>query len=153
VWTVASPGTDALPQSGWRETEGGIEVTMVGLPGPAEVGRNDGPHDNALVVTFTLEGQPQALTVTEPTVMLQSDREGAELLAHPVNIDLMVTAAEMTGEDLALAGDLLATLTPGGLENLTIESEDAVLIDTNFQATLVRTDDAGEGRDAGGGGD
>jgi hypothetical protein len=138
VWTVGSPDGADLPASGWRETENGIEVTLVGLPGPAEVGRNGGPYDNALVVSFTLEGQPQELAVREPSVMLRTG-EGPELLARPINIDLSVTAVEITGEDMALAGDLVATLTPGGQGDLTIESEDAVLIDGNFQATLVRT--------------
>lgn len=142
VWTVGSPEGDDLPASGWRETEDGIEVTLVGLPGPAEVGRDDGPYDNALVVTFTLEGQPQELAVREPSVMLGTG-EGPALLAQPVNIDLSVTAVELTGDDMAIAGDLVATVTPGGQGNLTIRSEDAVLIDGNFQATLVRTDSEG----------
>jgi hypothetical protein len=93
-------------------------------------------------VTFTLEGQPQELAVRESSVMLRTGN-GPELLARPVNIDLSVTAVEVTGDDMAIAGDLVAKVTPGGQGNLTIQSEDAVLIDGNFQATLVRTDSEG----------
>lgn len=140
VWTIGSPDTDSIPQSGWRDVEGGVDVTMVGLPGPTEVGADDGTFDRTLVVTFTLEGQPQALNLTEPTVWMVSDAHEERMLAHPANVELSLTAAERTGGDLTVAGDLVARLTPGGLENLTIESEDAVLIDGNFQATLARTE-------------
>jgi hypothetical protein len=140
VWTIGAPEGGDLPQSGWRETEDGIEVTMTGLPGPAQTARAEDSYDGAIVVTFTLEGQPQELAHAEPTVMLVNDEIEEEMLAHPINIDLQITAAEMTGEDLAIAGDLVATLTPGGMENLAIDAENAVLIDGNFQGTLVRKD-------------
>ncbi len=149
VWTIGSPGVGDLPESGWRNVEDGIEVTMVGLPGPVELQREAHSYDRALVITFTLEGQPQEFAWRDATVMMASDEHEEEMLAHPINIDLQVTAAEMTGEDLAIAGDIVATLTPGGLGNLTIQSENAVLIDANFQGTLVRQ---GGGANAGGDG-
>lgn len=148
VWTIGSPDAEDIPASGWRDVEEGLAVTLVGMPGPAEVGGDDSSFDRTLVVTFTLEGQPQELNVTEPKVWMVSDAHEERMVAQPINIDLSVTAAEMTGEDLAVAGDLVATLTPGGLENVTIQSEDAVLIDGNFQATLVQA-----GQNSGGGGD
>jgi hypothetical protein len=149
VWTIGSPDAGDLPESGWRNVEDGIEVTMVGLPGPVELQREAQSYDGALVITFTLEGQPQELAWRDATVMMVSDAHEEEMLAHPINIDLQVTAAEMTGEDLAIAGDIVATLTPGGLENLTIESEDAVLIDANFQGTLTRRDGEASGGESG----
>jgi hypothetical protein len=142
VWTIGSPEADDIPESGWRETEDGLEITLVGMPGPEAVGSGNPGLEHTLVVKFTLDGQPGELDATEPSVWMESGENGERMLAHPVNIDLSVTAAELSAGDLALAGDLIAKLTPGGLENLTIESEDAVLIDGNFQATLSRLGEA-----------
>lgn len=138
VWTIGSPEAEDIPESGWRETEDGLEITLVGRPGPEAVGSGNPGLEHTLVVKFTLDGQPGELDATEPSVWMESGENEDRMLAHPVNIDLSVTAADLTGGDLTVAGDLVAKLTPGGLGNLTIESEDAVLIDGNFQATLSR---------------
>lgn len=135
VWTVAEAGEDGFPASGWVDREDGLQVTLVGSPAP------DGLfEEGTLVMRFTMTGAPEDLRVVEPSVTMVTAGSGEDLVAGSENIDLSVTALERNDEDMAIAGDLVATLTPGGTGELTIDSEDAVLIDGNFQATLTRLD-------------
>lgn len=135
TWTVEASGTGEFPASGWVEREDGLQVTLVGVPGPAEMLR-----DGTLVMRFDLTGSPQELRVEAPSVNMVASGMEEQLIAQPENIDLMVTALERNSDEIAIAGDLVATLTPGGTGELTIDSEDAVVIDGNFQATLTRLD-------------
>ncbi|MDG4650583.1 hypothetical protein P6F26_19240 [Roseibacterium sp. SDUM158017] len=148
VWTVVSPGTESLPESGWRATGDDIEVTLVGEPGSAGAGADGGPFDHILVVTFTLEGLAQDMRVADPGVMMVSGAQQEPMLAHPENIELSLTAVERTGSGLTIAGDLIARVTPGGLPNNGLDAEDTILIDGNFQATLERLDDGTDGDDS-----
>jgi hypothetical protein len=134
VWTV-SAGDEDLPDSGWAEREDGLIVTLVGRPGPEGPGR-----DGTLVVRFTMEGRPRELSVAEPSVTIVTEGGGERFVAGPDTIDLSVTALQRNGEEVAIAGDLVATLTPGGSGGLSIDNQNAVLIDGNFQASLTRLD-------------
>lgn len=133
VWTVSPGGEGDLPASGWMDRENDLLVTLVGTPG--EEGMYE---DGTLVLSFTMTGGPQELRVVEPSVTMTAVSDGADVMAGPDRIDMQVTALERTDETLAIAGDIVATLTPGGLGDITIESDDAILIDGNFQATLTR---------------
>jgi hypothetical protein len=135
VWTVAEGG-EGVPASGWTDLEDGLAVTLVGSPGQAEAGGG-----GTLVLEFTLHGGPQELRVVEPTVWMATVGEGERLMAGSENIDLSVTALERSGDEIAIAGDIVAGLSRGATEELTIDNEDVVLVDGNFQATLARLED------------
>lgn len=134
TWTIAENG-EGFPASGWIDREDGLNITLVGRPGPNGLG--DG---GTLVMEFTMDGTPQELRVVEPTVWMATSDEGDPLMAGPENIDLSVTALERGGDEVAIAGDIVAALSPGGSGELTIQSEETVVIDGNFQATLARLD-------------
>jgi len=132
VWTVAEGGEDA-PASGWTNIEDGLGVTLVGSPAPDATGGG-----GTLVMEFTLRGAPQELRVVEPSVWMATVGQDERLIAGPETIDIGVTALERSGQEIVIAGDVVAGLSRGGAADLTTDNEDVVLIDGNFQATLVR---------------
>lgn len=135
AWTVAEGGDGGFPASGWVDREDGLNVTLVGSPGPGGLSET-----GTLVMRFSMTGAPQELRAVEPSVSMVTAGDAESLVAGSENIDLTVTALERNDETLSIAGDVVATLTPGGTGELTIDNEDAILIDGNFQATLTRLD-------------
>ncbi|MFW5641160.1 MAG: hypothetical protein ACOCTP_01745 [Roseicyclus sp.] len=134
AWTLAEGG-DGVPRTGWTDLEDGLGVTLVGSPVPNEAGGG-----GTLVLEFDLQGAPQELRVSEPSVWMVAVGQDERLMAGPENIDLSVTALERDGDEIVISGNIVAGLSPGGAGELTIDNDDAVLIDGNFQATLTRLD-------------
>ncbi|MEY8838828.1 hypothetical protein AB9K41_07325 [Cribrihabitans sp. XS_ASV171] len=140
VWSIEEPGREGLPDSGWSMTDGPIEVTLSAIPDKAEMGLH-----GVLVVEFTLAEAPGADAGADASVRLMDSERGQDLRAGPENIDIALTTVEREGDSLILAGDLVATMTPGGSDGLVLDDQSARLLDGNFQATLWRDDTADSG--------
>lgn len=136
VWYVA--GSADAPTSGWTGSETGREIRMVGVP------REDMSGDpmDTLHVSFTAAGNPTEPVVRDAVVEYRRAGHDESWVAEGANVDLMVTALEVGESQMAIAGDLVARMTPGGEGEIVVDAEDLVTFDGNFQATL-RRDGAG----------
>ncbi|MDF0600691.1 hypothetical protein P1J78_08115 [Psychromarinibacter sp. C21-152] len=133
-WRLTAP--DDGPQSGWRETETGRVLHMVGRPFEGA-----GDDDDLLSITIRTTGGGDAVAA-EAVEIRYAPADGPEVMASGPNADLTLTAFDLSDDELAVSGDLVATMTPGGADELIVEpGEDAVTFDGNFQATLIRQDD------------
>lgn len=133
VWhVVAGDGPDG---SGWTATETGREVRIVGAPRESIAGT---PVDT-LHVSFTAAGNPTEPVVKDARVEFRAAGEDAVWVAEQPNVLVEVNAIEVGGGEMAIAGDIVARMTPGGSDNLVIDTDDLVTFDGNFQATLQQT--------------
>ncbi|MEO0703795.1 MAG: hypothetical protein AAFY80_16785 [Pseudomonadota bacterium] len=131
-WVVASAGDG--PTSGWSEDAAGTDIRLVGTP---EALGEGGPG----TLTIEMDVQAGAIEARAQDVRIELQRGDGTLVATSENIDLSLTAFQAEGEDLAIAGNIVATLTPDPTADVVIDADAAVTLDGNFQATI---------RDAGG---
>jgi hypothetical protein len=125
-WVIAGAGETA---STWREDDGTLEIRLVATPDAGGV-----TDAGTLTIDITADAGATEASVTSARVEMQGD--GRAYIAGPENVDLSLTAVAPEGSDLALAGSLQATMTPGGAEGLVIETQAGRTLDGNFQATV-----------------
>jgi hypothetical protein len=127
-WIVAGAGETS---STWSDEDGTMEIRLVATP---EAG---GPADSGtLSIEITADAGATEAEVTSARVTMQG--ASRDYIANPENVDLTLTAVEPQDGDLALAGSVTATMTPGGAEGLVIETQAGRTLDGNFQATIPR---------------
>ena len=132
-WTILE-GED-FPAPTWSDTPDGIEVELYGYAQSETPAR-----DNAIAVTFTVPSVTTEAVAMDPQVALARS-EGQDLVASGENIDLQLSIFSFEGDRLTVAGDLFATMTPGGSDRLVIDSgADAATFDGDFQATITASD-------------
>lgn len=135
-WTVTAPleNSDLAP-SDWSDAEDGHSVRIVGFPSQsAEAGAD------AMILEFTTEGTPSDAGVSEAAVEYHASGETEPLMASTQNIDLTLSSMEREGDTLAVSGSVVATMTPGGSDDLIIDAQGAQTFDGNFQATVPMSD-------------
>lgn len=132
--TFQLDAADGDAASGWRSAEDGRVLHLVGT-------RSDGALGDTLTVEIVTDGTGTPSDV-EATVTYRPAGDGSALTAAGQNADLTVNALNVQGDEIAINGDLVATMTPGGSDDLIVDpGPDAMVFDGNFQATLVRFDD------------
>ena len=131
VWYVK--GGSQEPGSQWRDTADGRLVRLVGYPDqdPEGIG-------GAIAIDFEAAGNPRDLNPQNVEVTYYPEGGDTTFHADNENVDLTLTALTVQGDEMALAGDVVATMTPGGAERLVIDAEEDITVDGNFQATLYR---------------
>lgn len=129
TWSLAE--ADDLPASGWEETGNGYSVTIIGYPTP-----DPASMDGAMTLSFVTDGQISEATIKDAKVTL--NRDDPPLMAETRNLDIALNSFEIAGDSLALAGDVVARMVPGGADRLIIDTENAVIFDGDFQATIFR---------------
>jgi len=137
-WVVAGAGAD--PASTWREADGVYEIRLVATPeagGPADSG--------SLTIDITAEAGATEAEVVSARVAMQG--EGRNYIAEGENVDLSLTAVEPEGSDIAIAGSVVATMTPGGARGLVVETETGRTLDGNFQATVPARESGADAQD------
>lgn len=134
-WVVTAPEGDDLPTSYVARDEGGYTVQVVGYPTGAAM-----DETGALVLRFGLTGAPRDWRADNATLAYATVDAPQPFAAGEENIDLQITAFEPSGSSAALAGDVVASLVPGGAGELVIDPEVERLIDGNFQVTLPLRD-------------
>jgi hypothetical protein len=131
-WTILE--TDEVPSSRWEEAGESYRVTIVGYPEAEQPS-----PENAITITFTADAG--AVEPVAQKARVEIARDGAEpLVAGDQNIDFSLTAFEVEETDIAMAGNLVAAMAPGGSDGLVVEGDDALTFDGNFQATVPRAD-------------
>lgn len=132
-WVVASAGD--RPTSAYSTEGSATEIRLVGTPDPEGEG-------DAGTLTIVIEAETGAVEARVTDVRIELQRDDDVLSADSQNIDLTLEAFQQAGDDLALAGSFVATLTPGSAEGLVVTTEAGVTLDGNFQATIpVASDD------------
>ncbi len=131
VWQIPSEGD--VPLSFFEQSEDGYAVTIRGYP-------NSEPEDESgmIEISFFASGTIQEPEVRSPRVTVSGGDPVLE--ATDENVDLILEAFEVEDTDLAIAGSLVTTLTPGGADTLVIDAPEAVTIDGNFQGTIPRAE-------------
>lgn len=132
LWLLAPPGTSDLPATGWTETDDGLQVRLVGYPSASP-----DDMDGVLQVSFTMVGGPQERTAQEVRVTHDPMGDGPLLVAHGDGVDFNVTALQQQGDTLAIAGDIVVAVSPTPADEWTINDVSPIVIDGNFQATIV----------------
>ena len=114
VWDV--DGEDTAIDSRWREKGTGRVVRIVGFPEQTPEAEDGQPgSDGMLVIEFALAGNPTESEVRSPRATHHVPG-GGQIHADEVDIDLSPTALAVEGESMALSGDVVAAMTPGGKE-------------------------------------
>ncbi|SFQ15443.1 hypothetical protein [Tranquillimonas alkanivorans] len=129
AWSVTSE--DILGGSRWQDADSGRLVRIVATPERDHEGRG-----GALMIEFVAAGGPAAYGVAQPQVSFQPEGADDVWTAGPENVDLIVEALTVEGDEMALGGSIFATMVPGGSDELIIEAEDSLRLDGNFQATI-----------------
>ena len=131
-WTILANAE--VPTSNWKEVEAGYRMTVIGYP------ETERPSpDNAMTITFTADSG--AVEPAAENARVELARSGAApLVATGQNIDLSLTAFEVEGDDIAIAGNLVAAMTPGGSEDLVADGQNVLTFDGNFQATIPQAE-------------
>lgn len=137
AWTVAPAASGA--STGWNETEAGREVRIVARPRGSTSEESVG---NILTISMTAVGNAVEAEAADIRVTY-IDSKGQELTAEGPNVELSLTALAEEGDELAVAGDLVATLTPGQGDGIVLRADagDGAVFDGNFQATILRSHD------------
>lgn len=131
VWHVALDGPAG--QSGWRNTEDGREVRLIGYPQ-----EEPGDAAGALTITFVAAGGLDEPEARDLRVVYLPEEGDLRYRAEGENVDLTLSALDMQDSDIQISGSFFAGMTPGGAAGLTVNPDEGITVDGNFQATLTR---------------
>lgn len=118
-------------ETGWQDMEDGVRVTLDAYPEATETS-----EDDRLQIVFTAVGTAEEREAQDIEITLSSG--DAQVMATGQNVDLSVNDVEIEGDSLVVSGNIAATLTEGGSEELLIASGEGTTVNGNFQATVFR---------------
>ncbi len=121
-------------QTGWSETEDGIEVRIEAYPA-------DAPMDEAdrLRLHFVAEADSRDPEMRRGEVSLR--RDGQTLTATDDAVALSIGSLEVTGDSLLFTGNIRTTMSEGE-ENVSVVSDEGITLSADLQATVIRSDGA-----------
>lgn len=120
-------------ETGWRETDDGIEVTLDAYPADSPVSDEQG----LLRIVFTADSASTNPQMRSAEASL--NRDGTTLTAGDDAVDMVLDSLEVSGEGTLLVGNVRATLSEGD-EDVSVVSPEGVAISYDIQANLFRQD-------------
>jgi len=135
TWNVA--GADMPRPSSWSEAGGMYDINLIGTPS-ASATRDP---SQTLMLRFDADPSGTSAMAEDLEVTLTGMTGGAPLTAAPANTDITLTALSVEGTDVVISGSFVAVLTEGDdTELVPADTEGAVALDGNFQATIEQQD-------------
>lgn len=132
AWYVTPEAGEA--GSFWERSAGLIRVRLVGAPAAEPSGA--GGDAGTLSIEFAITGDPVERQAERVIVTYRPEPGATPLVAEGPNVDFELTALEVEGTDMALAGNIVAAMSPGGAARLALDADRVLTIDGNFQATI-----------------
>ncbi len=120
-------------ETGWQDTDTGFAVTLDAFPEATPP-----TEDELLRITFATAGTARDPVIDTAEASLATP--DGTLQASGQNVDMTLTTVEVEGDSLVLSGNVVATIVPGGSDELLINPENGSTIDGNFQATVLRAE-------------